>query len=128
MLRSTRCCALLKSSRLWPSKVCSLRVARRSNSQSSLAPISSAGRKSCATRVYNLIKKRTIMFTEPAVNVERKALYERMDEHHLTPLWEVLGALVPAQPTTPCVPALWRYDVVRAFLMESGRVITAREA
>ena len=69
-----------------------------------------------------------MLFTQPATTHERKAFYQRIDEHNLTPLWEVLGALVPPQPRTPCVPALWRYDVARAFLMEAGRLITAREA
>jgi len=35
----------------------------------------------------------------------RKAFYERIDAHAMTPLWEVLHNLVPPQPTTPCVPA-----------------------
>src|SRR5688572_27531850 len=68
------------------------------------------------------------MFTRPQASEDRQAFYERIDEHHLAPLWEVLGALVPREPATPCVPALWRYDVVRDFLMESGRLISAREA
>ena len=68
------------------------------------------------------------MFTQPAASDERKAFYRRIDQHNLTPLWEVLGALVPQQPASPCTPALWRYDVAREFLMESGKLITAREA
>ena len=68
------------------------------------------------------------MFTHPAATEERKAFYRRIDQHNLTPLWEVLGALVPQQPASPCAPALWRYDVAREFLMESGKLITAREA
>ena len=58
----------------------------------------------------------------------RQQLYRDMDPHHLTPLWEVLHALVPPQPDTPCVPALWKYDAVRPFLMRAGEVITAEEA
>jgi gentisate 1,2-dioxygenase len=40
----------------------------------------------------------------------------------------VLHDLVPAQPQTPCVPALWKYRDIRPFIMESGGVITAKEA
>jgi gentisate 1,2-dioxygenase len=58
----------------------------------------------------------------------RKAFYERIGAHAMTPLWEVLHDLVPPAPTTPCVPALWRYETVRPFLLESGALITAREA
>src|SRR5512140_577096 len=58
----------------------------------------------------------------------RQQLYREMDPLNLTPLWEVLHALVPPQPTTPCVPALWSYDAVRPFLMRAGEAITAEEA
>jgi gentisate 1,2-dioxygenase len=58
----------------------------------------------------------------------RQRYYGRIAEHHLTPLWEVLAALVPAQPCTPVAPALWRYAAIRQYVMEAGRLITAREA
>jgi gentisate 1,2-dioxygenase len=58
----------------------------------------------------------------------RQQLYRDMDPHHLTPLWEVLHALVPPRPATPCVPAFWKYDEVRPFLMRAGEAITAEEA
>ncbi len=59
---------------------------------------------------------------------DRAKLYADMSPHHLTPLWEVLHALVPPQPKTPCVPGLWKYDEVRPFLMRAGSAITAEEA
>jgi gentisate 1,2-dioxygenase len=58
----------------------------------------------------------------------REQLYRDMEPHNLTPLWEVLHALVPPKPNTPCVPALWKYDEVRPFLMRAGEAITAEEA
>ena len=58
----------------------------------------------------------------------RQQLYRDMDPLHLTPLWEVLHALVPPKPATPCVPAHWRYEQVRPFLMRAGQAITAEEA
>ncbi|WP_332775528.1 gentisate 1,2-dioxygenase [Polaromonas sp.] len=58
----------------------------------------------------------------------RKAFYEAIAARNMTPLWEVLHALVPPQPATPCLPSLWRYGEVRPYLMESGRLITAEEA
>jgi gentisate 1,2-dioxygenase len=59
---------------------------------------------------------------------ERSAFYARIDSLGMTPLWEVLGALVPPQPKSPVAPAHWRYDDVRAHVMEAGRLITAEEA
>ena len=64
---------------------------------------------------------------QPAVNT-RQQLYRDMSPLNLTPLWEVLHALVPPQPATPCAAALWRYDEVRPFLMRAGEAITAEEA
>jgi gentisate 1,2-dioxygenase len=58
----------------------------------------------------------------------RQQLYRDMDRHNLTPLWEVLHALVPQRPASPCVPAHWRYGDVRPFLMRAGEAITAEEA
>lgn len=59
---------------------------------------------------------------------DREALYRDMSPHHLTPLWEVLHALVPPQPRSPCVPALWKYAQLQPFLRRAGEVITAEEA
>jgi gentisate 1,2-dioxygenase len=58
----------------------------------------------------------------------RQQLYRDMDPHNLTPLWEVLHALVPPKPNTPCAPALWKYADVRPFLLRAGEAITAEEA
>jgi len=58
----------------------------------------------------------------------RETYYRRIAEHSMTPLWEVLASLVPEQPRSPCVPAIWRYSEVRPWLMESGRLISAQEA
>ena len=58
----------------------------------------------------------------------RRDYYARIRPLHLKPLWEELHALVPREPASPCVPALWRYADVRPFLMESAALITAEEA
>jgi gentisate 1,2-dioxygenase len=68
------------------------------------------------------------MFDKPTVSSERQAFYQRIDQHHLTPLWEVLSSLVIPQPQSPCVPAHWRYAAIRDYLIEAGRLITAKEA
>jgi gentisate 1,2-dioxygenase len=60
---------------------------------------------------------------------ERQAFYDRIGEHSLSPLWESLHALVTKTPTTPVHAVQWDYDnVVRPYLMESGALITAKEA
>jgi gentisate 1,2-dioxygenase len=59
---------------------------------------------------------------------QRRDFYRRIDGLGMTPLWEVLHALVPPEPAVPCDPAIWRWDDVKPFLMESGTLITAKEA
>src|SRR5512133_2646964 len=69
---------------------------------------------------------------EPGIPVEtaarRQQYYEAISHRNLTPLWEVLGALVPKSPTTPVLPALWRYAEIREQVLEAGRLISAAEA
>src|SRR5438132_11956208 len=69
-----------------------------------------------------------MLFAKTELTDERKACYGRIDKDSLTPLWEVLGNLVPPHPSPACVPALWRYRQVRPYLTEAGRIISAREA
>ncbi|MEO8080584.1 MAG: gentisate 1,2-dioxygenase [Caldimonas sp.] len=59
---------------------------------------------------------------------DRRDFYARIDRLGLTPLWEVLGALVPPQPTSPVAPVIWHYETIREHVMEAGRLITAEEA
>ncbi|MEO7886647.1 MAG: cupin domain-containing protein, partial [Polaromonas sp.] len=58
----------------------------------------------------------------------RKDFYDAISAHSMTPLWEVLHALVPQSPSTPCQPALWKYADVHPYLMKAGELITAEEA
>ena len=58
----------------------------------------------------------------------RADFYDRIGQHGMTPLWEVMRGLVTPEPASPCVPALWRYDDIRPFIMEAGGLITAKEA
>ena len=58
----------------------------------------------------------------------RQEFYRRLDRDNLAPLWEVLHALVPPQPQTPCKPGFWKYRAIRPYIMESGHLISAKEA
>jgi gentisate 1,2-dioxygenase len=62
------------------------------------------------------------------ITPERAAYYERIGKKNLAPLWEVMKGLVPPEPKTPCVPALWRFEEVKRFVIEAGSLITAKEA
>jgi gentisate 1,2-dioxygenase len=65
---------------------------------------------------------------QPSIGSARQELYRRMDKSNLAPLWEVLHNLIPNEPSTPCKPALWKYRDARPYLMEAGKLITAKEA
>ncbi len=70
--------------------------------------------------------------TVPARTIDtadsRAEFYARILPLGLTPLWEVLHALVPREPSTPCVPAHWAWSDVWPPLQDAGRLITAEEA
>ncbi len=59
---------------------------------------------------------------------DRADFYTRISECKLRPLWEVLDDLIPDEPKPKTQAMLWRYDAIRPFILESGRLITAQEA
>ena len=63
-----------------------------------------------------------------AAAIAREQLNRDMAPLNLAPLWEVLHALVPREPDTPCLPAQWKYGQVRPYLMRAAEAITAEEA
>jgi gentisate 1,2-dioxygenase len=67
-------------------------------------------------------------FSRPDTNAEREDFYRRLKTKSAAPLWEQLADLVLAKPRPGCVPALWRYEELRPYLMEAGKLITADEA
>jgi len=64
----------------------------------------------------------------PSAQRERAAYYDRIGAQNMTPLWEVLHALVPNQPQSHAQAAIWRYTELREQVLEAGRLITAEEA
>jgi len=65
---------------------------------------------------------------KPQTTPAMEEYYQRLGVKNAAPLWEILAKVVPPQPTTPCVPAIWKYSEMRPLLMESGDLITAAEA
>jgi gentisate 1,2-dioxygenase len=63
-----------------------------------------------------------------ATAARRNDYYRRLDPLSMAPLWEVLGDLVTPSPASRCRPACWPYEDVRSLLLESGDIISAREA
>ncbi|HTR46532.1 MAG TPA: gentisate 1,2-dioxygenase [Verrucomicrobiae bacterium] len=67
--------------------------------------------------------------TIPAEQVNaRKTFYAEIAQQSLAPLWERVAGLVTRSPQPAAVPAHWRYETVRASLLEAGRLLTAEEA
>ncbi|HYZ62294.1 MAG TPA: gentisate 1,2-dioxygenase [Acetobacteraceae bacterium] len=58
----------------------------------------------------------------------RRAFYDRISTQNLAPLWLSMANLITPEPKSPCVPASWRFDDIRAAMIEAGGLITAKEA
>ncbi len=58
----------------------------------------------------------------------RTDFYARLKTKSAAPLWEVLSDIVRKDPRTSVQAALWKYDEMRPFIAEAGRLITAEEA
>jgi gentisate 1,2-dioxygenase len=65
----------------------------------------------------------------PTANTpERRAFYDKIDKKNLTALWLSLADLVTPEPRSACRPASWRFEDIRAYMLEAGGLITAKEA
>jgi gentisate 1,2-dioxygenase len=67
-------------------------------------------------------------FEKPADTPERSAFYKAIEPEGLSALWAVMGNIITPTPKSPCVPHIWRYDSIRARLLEASGLITAKEA
>ncbi len=67
-------------------------------------------------------------YNKPETTEEFREFYERLTTKNAAPLWESLAQLVPVRPRPKAVPAMWRYEELRPFVMESGKLITAKDA
>jgi gentisate 1,2-dioxygenase len=59
---------------------------------------------------------------------EREAFYRKIDGENLSALWTVVRDLITPEPKSACRPYLWRFDAIRAYMMEAGKLISAKEA
>ncbi|MER9296830.1 gentisate 1,2-dioxygenase [Mesorhizobium sp. M0621] len=59
---------------------------------------------------------------------ERRAFYDKIDSRSLTPLWTVLSSIITPEPKSGCVPHCWNFAEAKSYLLESGGLITAKEA
>ena len=59
---------------------------------------------------------------------EREAFYKKIDGENLTALWTVMSDLITPEPKSACRPHLWKFDVIRDYMTEAGKLITAKEA
>jgi len=62
------------------------------------------------------------------IAADRADFYRRMADHNLAPLWEVMQNLISKTPASACEATIWHYDTVRPYVLESGPIISAKEA
>jgi gentisate 1,2-dioxygenase len=66
---------------------------------------------------------------KPQSSEVRQEFYARLAQKNTSPLWETFAELFPVEPRPRCLPVLWNYDEdMRPLLLESGRLISAKEA
>src|SRR5882724_2402505 len=59
---------------------------------------------------------------------EREAFYRKIDGEKLSALWNVMNDLITPEPKSACQPHLWKFDAIRDYMNEAGKLITAKEA
>src|SRR3954467_15940729 len=59
---------------------------------------------------------------------EREAFYKKIDGENLSALWNVMNDLITPEPRSACRPHLWKFDSIRDYMTEAGKLITAKEA
>src|SRR6201987_3343806 len=59
---------------------------------------------------------------------EREAFYKKIDGENLSALWNVMGDLITPEPKSGGRPHLWKFDAIRDYMTEAGKLITAKEA
>ncbi|CAL74612.1 Putative gentisate 1,2-dioxygenase with a Cupin, RmlC-type domain [Bradyrhizobium sp. ORS 278] len=59
---------------------------------------------------------------------EREAFYKKIDRENMTALWTVMSDLITPEPKSGCRPHLWQFAAIRDYMIEAGRLITAKEA
>lgn len=69
-----------------------------------------------------------MFYQKPEITDEFRAFYKRLENKNAAPLWEALAEILTVEPRPRAVPVLWRYEELRPFLLESGKLITAKEA
>ena len=69
------------------------------------------------------------MATETAVQKtpEREAFYKKIDGENLSALWNVMGDLITPEPKSACRPHLWKFDAIRDYMTEAGKLIGLRD-
>src|SRR6201995_3038386 len=59
---------------------------------------------------------------------EREAFYKKIEGESLAALWNVMSDIMTPEPRSACRPHLWKFDTIRDYMTEAGKLITAKEA
>lgn len=69
-----------------------------------------------------------IIEAAPEVTPERAEFYAKIDKQNISALWNVFNKIITPEPKSRCVAHHWEYADVRSLLLESGPLISARQA
>ena len=55
-------------------------------------------------------------------------LLKSAEQQHTKPLWAQMARLNPPIPNPKCIPHVWEYEQIRPNLLQSGELITEKQA
>src|SRR5215470_4724086 len=60
--------------------------------------------------------------------IARQDYYDKISRFGLTPAWERLRELFRTEPSSQCVPAIWKFKGIKTMVLEAAELISAEEA
>ena len=59
---------------------------------------------------------------------QKESFLSSLPAHGVSPLWTQMSKMSPPAPSPKATPQVWKYDELRPYLLQSGRIVTAHEA
>src|SRR6185312_14707286 len=106
---------------------------RDSGFDASHRPGMTASRRVDAIHIVSMLSIQAREIREAAMEAvqktpEREAFYKKIEGESLSALWNVMSDIITPEPRSACRPHLWKFDTIRDYMTEAGKLITAKEA
>ncbi|MEC7490790.1 MAG: cupin domain-containing protein [Pseudomonadota bacterium] len=61
-------------------------------------------------------------------DAKKTEFYSRIDPSNLYPLWEAVKEMMTKGPQTEATPHLWKFDDIRPYVLEAGKLVSGEDA